>query len=57
MSVVLGGDNTATVNFVAPIAPVGTTIVLRVAMGYYPITVTSPWLYFVDSMVVINAAR
>lgn len=55
--VLLGGDNTATVGFVTPTAPADTTIVLRVAMGYYPISVSNPGVYFVDSVVVINAAR
>jgi hypothetical protein len=26
-------------------------------MGYYPISVSNPGVYFVDSVVVINAAR
>jgi hypothetical protein len=52
-NVPLGGDTTNQVSFVAPSA-VTDTIVLRVAIGYTPITVANPGLYFVDAVVSVT---
>jgi hypothetical protein len=48
--VILGGATTKTVGFVAPTVTSPSTVVLRVAIGYTPITTTNPGTYFVDAV-------
>lgn len=50
----LGGDTTATVGFVAPTVAAATTIKLRAAIGYAPITVSNPGTYFVEGVVTVT---
>lgn len=50
----LGGDTTATVGFVAPTVTAPTTIKLRAAIGYAPITVSNPGTYFVEGVVTVT---
>lgn len=50
----LGGDTTATVGFVAPTVATATTIKLRAAIGYAPITVSNPGTYFVEGVVTVT---
>lgn len=52
--VILGGASTKTVGFVAPTVTSPSTVVLRVAIGYTPITTTNPGTYFVDAVVQVN---
>lgn len=53
-NIALGGANTATAGFIAPDVKTDTPMVLRVAIGYAPITVSTPGVYFVDSVVNIK---
>ncbi len=50
----LGGVATNTVGFVAPTVKVDTNIVLRVAIGYAPITPSNPGIYFLDGVVTVH---
>lgn len=52
-NVVLGGDNTFYAGFVAPVVSTPTSLRLRFATGYAPITETNPGTYFVDALVML----
>lgn len=54
-AVQLGGANTKTVQFVAPSVTAPTTMTLRLAVGYKPITATYPGIYFADAVVQVGA--
>jgi hypothetical protein len=53
-AVPLGGATTDTVEFVAPTVATATTMVIRVAIGYAPITASNPGLYFVDYVATVS---
>lgn len=53
-AVALGGASTNVVGFVAPKVAAVTNITLRVAIGYAPITVANPGIYFLESVVTVN---
>jgi hypothetical protein len=53
-SVSLGGAATNQVGFVAPRVTVATNMVLRVAIGYAPITTANPGIYFLEGVVTVN---
>ena len=50
-SVPLGGNTTSQASFVAPTVEAPIDIVLRVAIGYEPISTAKPGIYFVDTVV------
>lgn len=52
--VILGGATTKTVGFVAPTVSSNQDVVLRVAIGYTPITTANPGNYFVDAVVQVQ---
>lgn len=54
-AVSLGGANTKNVQFVAPSVTAPTTMTLRLAVGYKPITASYPGIYFSDAVVQIGA--
>lgn len=53
-SMILAGDKSATVNFIAPTLATTTPITLRVAASYAPITAGNPGQYFLDSVVQVT---
>lgn len=53
-TVSLGGAATNQVGFVAPKVLVVTNMVLRVAIGYAPITAANPGIYFLEGVVTVN---
>ena len=53
-AVPLGGATTDTMQFVAPTVAAETNIVVRVAIGYAPITATNPGLYFIDYVATVK---
>lgn len=53
-TVSLGGAATNQVGFVAPKVTVVTNMVLRVAIGYAPITTANPGIYFLEGVVTVN---
>lgn len=53
-TVSLGGAATNQVGFVAPKVTVATNMVLRVAIGYAPITAANPGIYFLEGVVTVN---
>ena len=53
-TVSLGGAATNLVGFVAPTVTVATNMVLRVAIGYAPITTANPGVYFLEGVVTVN---
>lgn len=53
-TIALGGGGTNTVGFVAPVVTTPTSIVVRAAIGYSPITTTNPGIYFLDGVVTVT---
>jgi hypothetical protein len=53
-TVSLGGAATNVVGFVAPKVTVPTNMILRVAIGYAPITPSNPGIYFLEGVVTVN---
>ena len=50
----LGGAATNQVGFIAPTVTVATNMVLRVAIGYAPITAANPGIYFLEGVVTVK---
>lgn len=53
-TVALGGASTNVVGFVAPRVTSVTNMVLRVAIGYAPISASNPGIYFLEGVVTVN---
>lgn len=53
-SVKLGAGNTSSVSFVAPTVTAITSMTLRVAVGYEPITTDAPGVFFMDAVVMVK---